>query len=215
MPLSSHVLSFATVLAFSVPTFSWAENPDPLAAPEPPVAAAAVSVTETVPVTPVPLAPTATTPEAAAVSTTPPATANVVPAETPAAPALSQQELDKQLWDAAHAGDVATVKTLLAQGANANIATDAGETALHAAVAAGSLPSVVALVTSGANVNSVTRNGWSPLHHAARFGRADAANYLMQHGANPRVSTRDNPPKTPVQMAQDRGDLRTARILGY
>ena len=128
---------------------------------------------------------------------------------------MSQQELDKQLWDAAHAGDVTTVKTLLAQGANANIATDAGETALHAAVAAGSLPSVVALVTSGANVNSVTRNGWSPLHHAARFGRADAANYLMQHGANPRVSTRDNPPKTPVQMAQDRGDLRTARILGY
>ena len=81
--------------------------------------------------------------------------------------------------------------------------------------AAGSLPTVVLLVNNGANVNSVTSNGWTPLHHAARFGRADVANFLIQHGANPKIATRDNPPKTPVQMAVDRGDLRIARMLGY
>lgn len=134
---------------------------------------------------------------------------------TPEAVTVSQDELNRQLWDAAHAGNISTVQTLLGQGASPNIATKSGETALHAATAAGSLPTVVLLVNNGANVNSVTSNGWTPLHHAARFGRADVANFLIQHGANPKIATRDNPPKTPVQMAVDRGDLRIARMLGY
>lgn len=136
-----------------------------------------------------------------------------VPAET--TPAPSQNELNKQLWDAAHIGDAATVSSLLQQGADANTATASGETALHAAVAVGSLPTVVQLVNQGANVNAVTSTGWTPLHHAARFGRADAANFLIQKGADPKATTNGSPPKTPVQMALDQGDLRTARILGY
>ena len=71
------------------------------------------------------------------------------------------------------------------------------------------------LVKKGANVNATTATGWTPLHHAARFGRADAANYLLQQGANPKATTLGTPAKTPVQMALDQGDLRTARILGY
>lgn len=128
---------------------------------------------------------------------------------------VSQPELDKQLWDAARAADLPTVNQLLQQGANPNVATALGETALHAAIAAGSMPVVVALVNSGANVNSTTVNGWTPLHHAARFSRADAAGFLLKHGANPASSTHDTPPKTPVQMALDHKDLRMARILGY
>lgn len=144
-----------------------------------------------------------------------PLTTAVSPAPAPEAVTISQDELNRQLWDAAHAGNTSTVQTLLGQGASPNIATKSGETALHAATAAGSLPTVVLLVNNGANVNSVTSNGWTPLHHAARFGRADVANFLIQHGANPKIATRDNPPKTPVQMAVDRGDLRIARMLGY
>jgi ankyrin repeat protein len=128
---------------------------------------------------------------------------------------LSQNELNKQLWDAAQAGNAATVSTLLQQGADATTATASGETALHAAVAAGSLPAVIALIDKGANVNAVTASGWTPLHHAARFGRADAANYLLKQGANPKAVTKGTPAKTPVQMAMDKGDMRTARILGY
>ena len=132
-----------------------------------------------------------------------------------AAPALSQDELNKQLWDAAQAGDTATVTTLLQQGADVNTANTSGVTALHAAIAAGSFPTVMQLVKKGANVNAATATGWTPLHHAARFGRADAANYLLQQGANPKATTLGTPAKTPVQMALDQGDLRTARILGY
>lgn len=134
---------------------------------------------------------------------------------TAAAPAFSQSELNKQLWEAAQAGNAAAVSTLLEQGADANTATASGETALHAAVAAGALPAVMQLVSKGANVNAVTATGWTPLHHAARFGRADAANYLLKQGANPNAVTHGSPAKTPVQMALDQGDLRTARILGY
>lgn len=119
------------------------------------------------------------------------------------------------MWDAAQAGDAATVSALLQQGADANTATASGETALHAAVAAGSLPAVMQLVDKGANVNAATASGWTPLHHAARFGRADAANYLLKQGANPKAVTLGTPSKTPVQMAMDKGDIRTARILGY
>ena len=86
---------------------------------------------------------------------------------------------------------------------------------MHAAVAAGSLSTVIALKNAGGNINAVTSNGWTPLHHAARFRRADIANYLRTQGANPQAYTRDNPPKTPLQMALDNGDMRIARILGY
>ena len=160
---------------------------------------------------------TATTSAAPTVATTPVVTAAApAPATTEAAaPVLSQNELNKQVWDAAQAGDAATVSTLLQQGADANTATASGETALHAAVAAGSLPAVMQLVDKGANVNAATASGWTPLHHAARFGRADAANYLLKQGANPKATTNGTPSKTPVQMAMDKGDIRTARILGY
>lgn len=155
---------------------------------------------------------TASAPEAAIAPAA--AAPDTAPTEA-AAPVLSQDELNKQVWDAAQAGDAATVTTLLQQGADANTATASGETALHAAVAAGSLPAVVQLVGKGANVNAATASGWTPLHHAARFGRADAANYLLKQGANPKAVTLGSPSKTPVQMAMDKGDIRTARILGY
>lgn len=159
-----------------------------------------------------PVADAAKPAETTASAATPPADA-AAPAAGAAAP--SQTELNTQLWDAARAGDAATVASLLQQGADVQMATASGETALHAAVAAGSLPIAVQLVGKGANVNAATSNGWTPLHHAARFSRADIANYLIQQGANPKATTSGSPAKTPVQMALDQGDLRTARILGY
>jgi ankyrin repeat protein len=178
---------------------------------ETPTAKSIVAAADTSP--PTAAAKVETAPETA--TTAPATTAESAPATEATAPALSQNELDKQLWDAAQAGDAAKVGTLLQQGADANTATASGETALHAAVAAGSLPAVVQLVGKGANVNAATATGWTPLHHAARFGRADAANYLLQQGANPKAVTKGSPAKTPVQMAVDQGDMRTARILGY
>lgn len=133
----------------------------------------------------------------------------------PEPPRMTQGELDSRMWDAARAGDAATVAAMLQQGANLSYASHVGETALHAATAAGSLQTVILLVNAGADVNATTSNGWTPLHHAARFGQADIANFLVNHGANINAATTENPPKTPMQMALDKGDLRIARMLGY
>ena len=138
----------------------------------------------------------------------------VAPAEL-TTPSLSQNELNKQLWEAAQAGNTDSVRSLLEQGADPSTATASGETALHAAVAAGVLPAVMLLVGKGAVINATTATGWTPLHHAARFGRADIANYLIKQGADSKALTAGTSAKTPVQMALDQGDLRTARILGY
>lgn len=142
-------------------------------------------------------------------------TAPVTAATEEAAPALSQAALDTQLWDAARSGDSVTVTGLLQQGANPNSATESGETALHAGIAAGSLQTTVQLFNAGADISAATSNGWTPLHHAARFGHTEIANFLLQQGADANAVTNDNPPKTPMQMALDQGDLRTARLLGY
>ena len=136
------------------------------------------------------------------------------PAE-PEPPPKTAEQLTSEIWDAARSGNTAAVQVALQEGANPNSATHLGETAMHAAVAAGSLSTVIALKNAGGNINAVTSNGWTPLHHAARFRRADIANYLRTQGANPQAYTRDNPPKTPLQMALDNGDMRIARILGY
>ena len=145
----------------------------------------------------------------------------VAPAAEAAAPAapevpqLSQAEKDSQFWLAAKNGDLATVSSLLEQGANPNTTNDNGATAIHAATAAGSLQLVMFLQKSGTDIHTKTTKGWTALHTAARFGKADIANYLKQQGLDPNLPTTESPNKTPMQMALDKGDLRIARLLGY
>lgn len=215
-----HTLALATLLSLTTVS-ALAESFDEAfgssVAPQTPPAAAETTlpVEETTPVAEM------ATPTGEIAASTPVADANgympdpttATPAE-PTVPQLSQAEKDSQLWLAARNGDVGTVASMIQQGGNPNTATAHGETALHAATAAGSLQTVMYLVQSGADVNATTSNGWTALHHAARFGKADIANYLKQRGLNPNAVTAGTP-KSPIQMALDNGDLRTARILGY
>ena len=184
----------------------------PPAAPAPKPAAPTAAAANPV-AAPQAAAPNANPPAAPAASTPAPQAA-AAPAE-PEVPPKTAAQLTSEIWDAARSGNTAAVQVALQEGANPNSATHLGETAMHAAVAAGSLSTVIALKNAGGNINAVTSNGWTPLHHAARFRRADIANYLRKQGANPQAYTRDNPPKTPLQMALDNGDMRIARILGY
>ena len=143
-----------------------------------------------------------------------------MPDPTAAAPAqsevpqISQAEKDSRFWLAAREGNSTEVAEMLQQGANPNTVNDNGATAIHGATQYGSLPLVIYLHKSGVNINATTTNGWTAIHTAARFGKADIANYLKQQGLNPNTPTSDFG-KTPVQLALDNGDLRTARILGY
>ena len=141
------------------------------------------------------------------------ATEAAAPAQ-PEVPQISQAEKDSRFWLAAREGNSDEVAEMLQQGANPNTVNDNGATAIHGATQYGSLPLVIYLHKSGVNINATTTNGWTAIHTAARFGKADIANYLKQQGLNPNTPTSDFG-KTPVQMALDNGDLRTARILGY
>ena len=132
----------------------------------------------------------------------------------PEVPQISQAEKDSRFWLAAREGNFTEVAEMLQQGANPNTVNDNGATAIHGATQYGSLPLVIYLHKSGVNINATTTNGWTAIHTAARFGKADIANYLKQQGLNPNTPTSDFG-KTPVQLALDKGDLRTARILGY
>ena len=132
----------------------------------------------------------------------------------PEVPQISQAEKDSRFWLAAREGNSTEVAEMLQQGANPNTVNDNGATAIHGATQYGSLPLVIYLHKSGVNINATTTQGWTAIHTAARFGKADIANYLKQQGLNPNTPTSDFG-KTPVQLALDNGDLRTARILGY
>jgi len=112
-------------------------------------------------------------------------------------------------------GNIGAIIRLVEQGANPRIATRHGETAMHAAAARGHLNIVNYLSKNGVSIHSTTSNGWTPLHHAARFGRASVAHFLVRLGANPRLTTKDLGRKTPIDIAVDNGDLRTARIMGW
>src|SRR5579863_10180686 len=61
--------------------------------------------------------------------------------------------------DAASHGDVATVQSLLKQGADASAAQGDGMTALHYAADSGNAALAAMLVHAGANVNAGTRLG--------------------------------------------------------
>lgn len=141
------------------------------------------------------------------------ATEAAAPAQ-PEVPQLSQAEKDSRFWLAAREGNRTEVAEMLAQGANPNTVNASGATAIHGATQFGSLPLVMYLHKNGVSLNTATMNGWTAMHTAARFGRADIANYLKQQGLNPNTPSSDFG-KTPIQLALDNGDLRTARILGY
>jgi uncharacterized protein len=114
---------------------------------------------------------------------------------------------------AAAAGDVAVMRLLLAHGADANIATDAGTTPLM--VAAGvnwavaetfdmgneALLEAVKLAHAlGNDVNAVNSMGVAAIHGAANRGANDVIEYLAANGA--RLDVADAQGRTPLDWAK-------------
>ena len=117
------------------------------------------------------------------------------------------------LFDAAKAGDLATIRGLLDQGANPNSTNIQGETPLHAAASANQHQVAMLLIQKGANVNSTTVGGWTPLHTAARFGAAQVLALLIAKGANLNAVNADG--RTPEQLARAVNKVRMASLLRY
>ena len=107
--------------------------------------------------------------------------------------------------DAAMKGDLATVRTLLKEGADVNAPRGDGMSALHWAAERGHTELAEVLVYAGANVAAVTRIGqYTPLHVAARAGSTGVVDVLLKAGAA--VDGRAVPSgATPLHLAASAG----------
>jgi ankyrin repeat protein len=91
---------------------------------------------------------------------------------------------------AAARGDMAAVKSLMAQGADVNVAQGDGMTALHWAAERGDAALAASLLKAGARVDMKTRvGGYTPLHVASRSASGAVVKALLAAGADARTPT--------------------------
>jgi len=104
--------------------------------------------------------------------------------------ALSAAPTATPVADAARAGDLDTVRSLLARGEDANAAHGDGMSALHWAAERGDARMAEALVHAGATVDAVTRIGhYTPLHVASTAGQAAVVELFLASGASATAAT--------------------------
>jgi ankyrin repeat protein len=132
------------------------------------------------------------------------------------------------LAEAAHRGDIAAIKALVAAGANPNEYDPTGQTALHWAARGGhrlgphrcqgedaARPDVLsALIDLGADPNAIDRrtsipggsSGWTALHVALHHEQFKSAARLLIRGASANIRTRQG--TSVMAMAADEGAPR-------
>jgi ankyrin repeat protein len=114
---------------------------------------------------------------------------------------------------AALSGDIEVMRLLLANGADPNIATTQGSTALMAASGINWIPgqtftrseadyveAVKLCLERGADVNATNSLGFTAMHGAANRGWVSVMQILVDHGA--KVDVKDKEGRTPMTFAQ-------------
>ena len=127
-------------------------------------------------------------------------------------------------WLAAKNGDVATMRILLAGGADPNLPSENGTTPLLVAAGLGQtdsrmvseerlLEAVKFLVERGADVNAVNRNGQNAIHGAAGVSADAVLQFLADRGAQ--INLKDKQGRTPLDVTKNiqRPRLSTAALL--
>ena len=115
------------------------------------------------------------------------------------------------LKEAAKAGNVADVETLLADGVHVDTVDEQGYTALYCATMYEKEEAVVALLAAGAEVDKENNNGVSPLMAAARDGFTTIVGRLLAAGAD--FSQVDEFGRTANSIAEEKGHPETAAVL--
>lgn len=119
---------------------------------------------------------------------------------------------DARLADAARAGDVAAVRSLIEQGVDVNTPDGDGSTALHWAAHNGDPGMTQMLLEAGASVKAVTRIGaMSPLFMAARHGSPAVVDLLLEAGSGASEANANG--TTVLMMAAASGSAPTVKLF--
>ena len=119
---------------------------------------------------------------------------------------------DTPVADAAQAGEIETVRSLLRQGADVNAAQGDGMTALHWAAFKDDVETAGMLLYGGANVAAATRvNAMTPLFMAAQNGSAAMIETLLEGGADANLAMTTG--ATPLMLAAASGDPQAVQVL--
>ena len=103
---------------------------------------------------------------------------------------LLRATVNAPVADAAERGDMATVRTLVGQGADVNAAQGDGMTALHWTALNGDLKTMNVLLGASARTDVTTKLGaYTPLHLASSRGHAAEVRRLLEAGSNPSAVT--------------------------
>ncbi|MDP1569178.1 MAG: ankyrin repeat domain-containing protein, partial [Vicinamibacterales bacterium] len=125
---------------------------------------------------------------------------------------LSASTVSTAVADAAMAGDRATVRALLKDGADVNSAQGDGMTALHWAAMRGDLEMTEMLLYAGVNMRATTRLGaYTPLMLAAKNGHGPVVAALVKAGAE--VAGANTTGTTPLMLAAASGDVTAVSAL--
>ena len=103
------------------------------------------------------------------------------------------------------------LKMFIANGANLNLADEAGFTPLHLAVLENSLDFVKVLVQNGCDLNLGGEIEQTPLHLAVSNGRLEIAKYLIEQKAD--IWAVDELHNLPLDYAIDEKDINMINLL--
>src|ERR1017187_1210230 len=122
-------------------------------------------------------------------------------------------DFQRDVLDAARAGNLELIKTLLIDDPNlvSVSSSDLWRKPLHEAVSSGHKDVTEFLLANGANVNAEDEQGNTPLHLAASEGRKDVAEQLLANGAD--VNAKGKQGNTPLHLAASGGKKDVAEQL--
>ena len=126
--------------------------------------------------------------------------------------ALTQEDKDNRLIEAAEKGQLGLVRLLIHLGADINPQEDEdGYTALHCAALKGHVDVAELLIKAGAEKNAKDKFGYTALHCAAVFGHVDVAKLLIAKGAD--INAKDKYGDTALYCAARNGHRHVAKLL--